>query len=95
MFWVDLALFGDCCGVLIKVECNPTTEQVEQHLQHIAKFKSVLPRYADLKVMGAIAAMVIPNEVRDYAYYNDLFVLAPAGDYVAVLNPHDFQPQCW
>jgi hypothetical protein len=39
--------------------------------------------------------MVVTNEVRDYAYDKGLFVLAPCGDDVVILNDPDFQPRMW
>ncbi|KFB65961.1 MAG: hypothetical protein CAPSK01_004800 [Candidatus Accumulibacter vicinus] len=37
-----------------------TQSDVDEHLERLAKFKRMLPRYADVRAIGAAAAMVIP-----------------------------------
>jgi hypothetical protein len=54
-----------------------------------------MPRYGDVRAMGAVAAMVVPDEVARYAYRQGLFVLAQSGDSVVILNDGAFQPQVW
>ena len=45
--------------------------------------------------MAAVAAMVVPDEVRDYAYGQGLFVLAQSGDNLVILNQPNFHPRTW
>jgi hypothetical protein len=45
--------------------------------------------------MGAVAAMVVPEDVARYAYRQGLFVLAQSGDGVVILNDSKLQPQRW
>ncbi|MDV7391675.1 hypothetical protein RZS08_09995, partial [Arthrospira platensis SPKY1] len=59
------------------------------------KFKRLMPRYADVRAYGAVAAMVLPDEVGRYAYRRGLFVLAQTGDSVTILNDERFQPRAW
>lgn len=54
-----------------------------------------IPRYADGKVLGAVAAMVIPENVASYAYRKGLFVIGQRGDTVQILNDENFQPSTW
>ncbi|MDS4057722.1 MAG: hypothetical protein RKP73_04020 [Candidatus Contendobacter sp.] len=39
----------------------------------MGKFKRLMPRYADVRAMGAVAAMVVPREVARYAYRQGLY----------------------
>jgi len=39
--------------------------------------------------------MVVPQQVRRYAYRKGLFVLAQSGDTVTILNDAKFIPQAW
>ena len=54
-----------------------------------------MPRYAAVRAYGAVAAMVLPDEVGRYAYRRGLFVLAQTGDSVTILNDERFQPRAW
>ena len=94
----DLLIIGDTDVVLVYARSLLTLEHVHSHVQRLANlsdFKLIFPRYTNFRAMGAVAAILIPNEVRDYAYTHGLFVLAQTGDDVAILNPANFQPQCW
>ncbi len=50
---------------------------------------------ADVRAMGAVAAMVVPRDVARHAYRQGLFVLAQSGDSVILLNDAKFQPKAW
>ena len=45
--------------------------------------------------MGAVAAMVIPENVGRYAYKKGLFVLCQKGDSMVILNDDKFKPAEW
>ena len=45
--------------------------------------------------MGAVAAMVMPNDVARYAYRKGLYVLAQSGSTVLIRNDGKFSPKIW
>ncbi|WP_200988866.1 hypothetical protein [Anabaenopsis elenkinii] len=92
---IDLLVVNDTEAVLIEVKSKPNQADVDKHLQGLEKFKRLMPRYTDVQAMGAVAGMVVTNEVRDYAYGQGLFVLGLCGDDVVILNEPDFQPRKW
>jgi hypothetical protein len=92
---IDLLVVNDGEAVLVEVKSKLAHTDVDDHLERLAKFKRMLPRYADVRAMGAIAAMVVPPEVARYAYRQGLFVLAQSGDSVAIINDARFQPKTW
>ncbi len=55
---------------VIAVECKSLLgiDDVNQHLVALDKLKKLLPSYVDKQVMGAVAAMVLPDNVGRYAY---------------------------
>ncbi len=61
----------------------------------MAKFKTDWPEYAPYKLLGAVAAMVLPDNVGHYAWRKGLFVLAQTGDIVEICNDARFEPQVW
>ena len=92
---IDLLVVNDAEAVLVEVKSKLAQTDVDEHLERLAKFKRMLPRYADVRALGAVAAMVVPPEVARYAYRQGLFVLAQTGDSVAILNDDRFQPKAW
>ncbi|MEB3248516.1 MAG: hypothetical protein VKK07_04145 [Merismopediaceae bacterium] len=70
-------------------------DDVDEHLERLAKFKQLLPRYQPLKIRGAVAAMVVPDQIANYAYRKGLFVIAQSGDDLMILNGAKFRPKTW
>ncbi len=92
---IDLLVVNDAEAVVVEVKSKLTQADVNDHLERLAKFKRLMPRYSDVRAMGAVAAMVVPPEVARYAYRHGLFVLAQTGDSVAILNDDRFQTKAW
>ena len=92
---IDLfAVNGETC-ILIEVKSKFSIDDVNEHLERMDKFKPLFPEYADKKAYGAIAAMVMPDEVAKYAYRKGFFVLAQQGETVTILNDEKFKPSAW
>ena len=90
-----MLVVNDAEAVVVEVKSKLTQADVNDHLERLAKFKRLLPRYGDVRAMGAVAVMVVPPEVARYAYRQGLFVLAQTGDSVVILNDDRFQPKVW
>lgn len=92
---IDLLVVDTTEAILVEVKSKLTQPDVDEHLERLSKFKRLMPRYADVCAMGAVAGMVVPQEVARYAYRKGLFVMAQSGDSVIILNDDSFQPQTW
>ena len=82
---------------LIAVECKSklTQDGVDEHLERLAVFKQYFPQLQNHTVLGAVAGMVIADEVRDYAHSKGLYVLAQSGESMEIHNPETFEPATW
>jgi len=82
---------------VIAVECKSllSIDDVNQHLLTLGKLKKLLPTYAEKRVMGAVAAMVLHDNVSRYAYKQGLFVISQSGDHLLIRNDAKFKPQIW
>ena len=89
---VDLLVVNTDTAIVVECKSNLSVDDVNDHLERIAGFKTHWPRYADYRVLGAVAGMVVPEQVGRYAYRKGLFVLAPSGDTVTILNDAKFIP---
>ena len=92
---IDLLVVNDTDAILVEVKSKLTQRDVDEHLRRLAKFKRLMPRFRDVKALGAVAAMVVPDEVASYAYRQGLFVLVQSGESVVILNEANFKPQVW
>ena len=77
---IDLLVVND--GEAVGVECksNLKVDDVNEHLERLAKLKRLSPKYRHYKLMGALAAMVIPDNVARYAMSKGLFVIGQSGE---------------
>ena len=92
---VDLLVVNDTDLVAVECKSSLSVADVNDHLDRLARIKRMLPAYRTSRVMGAVAAMVLPDEVARYAYRRGLFVLAQSGDAVVIRNDAGFTPACW
>lgn len=95
--WIEVDLLVVNDGDVVAVECKSTlgTADVDEHLERLAKLKRLLPSYRELRVIGAVAAMVMPDDVARYAYRKGLFVLAQSGENMVIRNAAGFKPATW
>ena len=92
---IDLFVVNKTVCALIEVKSKLSIDDVNEHLERMEKFKPLFPEYADKIAYGAVAAMVIPDDVAKYAYRKGFFVLAQQGEMVAILNDPNFKPVAW
>ena len=78
-----LALNGDY-AVLIEAKSTLGLDDVKDHIESLCKFKSFFPEYADRKVIGAVAGIVIDEGADRFAYKKGL-----------ILNDKGFMPKEW
>lgn len=92
---VDLLVVNN--NVIVAVECksNLSVDDVNDHLQRLDKLKKLLPAYADKRLLGAMAAMVINDNVAQYAYRKGLFVIGQNGEHLEIRNGQDFVAKAW
>jgi hypothetical protein len=89
-----LAMNNDCC-VLVEVKSHLKINDVNEHLERMEKFRPLFPAFATAKVYGAVASMVIADEVAKYAYRQGFFVIGQKGEYAVILNDEQFKPRGW
>ncbi|MDT9200919.1 hypothetical protein [Limnospira sp. PMC 1042.18] len=92
---IDLLVVNTDQAILVEVKSKLTQTDIDEHLERLEKFKRLMPAYRDFHAMGAVAGMVVPEEVASYGYRRGLFVLAQSGDSVVILNDDKFRPRQW
>ncbi|MCX7898098.1 MAG: hypothetical protein N2441_09515 [Rhodocyclaceae bacterium] len=92
---VDLLVIDSDVAVAVECKSHAGIEEVREHLARLDKFKDAFPRFADLRLQGAIAAMHWTRDAQRFAYSQGLWVLAQNGEIVEVKNDARFTPRCW
>ncbi len=92
---IGLLLTNGEYTVLIEVKTTLKVNDVKEHIERLNRFKECIPRYADSKVIGAVAGIVISKGADKFAYKQGLFVIAQSGDTVKILNDKNFKPKEW
>jgi predicted AAA+ superfamily ATPase len=92
---VDILAVNGEYAVLIEAKSTLGVEDVRDHLARLQKFKAFFPEYADRKVIGAVAGIVIDEDADTFAYRQGLFVIAQSGEVVTILNDAQFRPKQW
>ncbi|MEO5328383.1 MAG: hypothetical protein H7829_09070 [Magnetococcus sp. THC-1_WYH] len=92
---IDLFVVNTDTTILVEVKSKLTSDDVRDHLTRLAAFKEFFPEYADKRTMGAVAAMVIEDQVIRFAIKNGLFVIMQAGETLELANDKNFMPREW
>jgi hypothetical protein len=75
----------------------PTFDDVRRIIQELTNTQKETERSikAEFSLLGAVAAMVIPDDVGRYAYKQGLFVMAQNGEAMLIKNDDKFNPKTW
>jgi len=92
---IDLLVVNNRQIVAVECKSNLSVDDINQHLQRLAKLKVLLPAYADKQVLGAVAALVINDNVAEYAYRKGLFVIGQNGEHLEIRNTESFIAKIW
>ncbi len=92
---VDLLVVNSDTAIAVECKSHLSVDDVNEHLDRMNLFKTCWPEYAGYKLLGAVAAMVLPEGAGRFAYRKGLFVLAQHGEIVEVRNDSKFQPKVW
>ncbi len=92
---IDLFVVNSTAVSLVEVKSKLTVEDVREHLIRMGEFKQFFPEYADKRAFGAVAGMVIEENVRLFAINQGLFVIEQAGETLRMANDDDFVPRAW
>ena len=92
---IDLLVVNDLDTVAIECKSNLSIDDINEHLERLAKIKRMIPRYKAHRILGAVAGMVIPDNVAAYAIKKGLYVIAQNGGHLDLANPAVFVPKTW
>ncbi|MBF0341183.1 MAG: hypothetical protein HQL95_09525 [Magnetococcales bacterium] len=92
---IDLFVVNTDAVALVEVKSKLTTDDVREHVNRMSEFKEFFPEYANKRAIGAVAGMVIEENVTLFAIRQGLFVIEQAGDTLRMANDEAFVPRAW
>jgi hypothetical protein len=92
---VDLMVINDKDVIAIECRSNLSIDDVNEHITTLKKIKRMQPRYKNDRILGAVAGMVIPEQVAIYAMRKGLYVIGQNGDHLELQNAANFTPKSW
>jgi hypothetical protein len=92
---IDLLVINDKEMVVIECKSNLGLDDVNDHLERLEKMKRLMPRYKDYRISGAVAGMVIADNVAAYAMRKGLYVIGQNGEHLELRNDTVFLAKAW
>ncbi|MDR1248557.1 MAG: hypothetical protein LBK63_04560 [Treponema sp.] len=93
---VDIVLENGEYVMLIEVKTDLKTEHVKEHAQRMETIRRAGRKWPDKKLLGAVSAAIVENNVRDYAKKNGFFVISQAGETMKIDKPEgEFSIKAW
>ena len=92
---IDLLVVNNEDVVVIECKSNLSIDDVNDQLERLEKVKRLLPRYKDCRILGAVAGMVIPDNVATYAIRKGLYVIGQNGEHLELRNDMSFAAKVW
>jgi len=92
---IDLLVVNNNDAVVIECKSHLSVDDVNDHLTRLEKVKRLMPHYSGYQILGAVAGMVIPNNVAHYAIRKGLYVLGQNGEHLQLRNEMSFVAKIW
>ena len=89
----DIIVVNGKEAVVVEVRCTLDPSDVDEFVEKMQKFKTIMPEYKDKTVYGAMAFLMNVNRHSDIrAEKQGFFVIKATGD-VVITNKKDFKPK--
>jgi hypothetical protein len=92
---IDVLVTNEDHVLVVEVKSSLGVNDVKELVGDLNIFRQFFPEYTHKQLYGAVAGIDIEEGADKYAYRQGLFVLAQAGETVAILNNDNFQPRSW
>ncbi|MDR2176745.1 MAG: hypothetical protein LBP20_01740 [Treponema sp.] len=93
---VDLLLENGEYVMAVEVKNRLSAKDVKDHVKRMETLRRVADEHSDKRsYLGAVAGMVVTQQVLDYAVKSGFYVIIPSGSTVDIAVPGDFKPKIW
>ncbi|GHV85836.1 hypothetical protein AGMMS50230_14440 [Spirochaetia bacterium] len=97
LFEIDILLENGEKALLVETKTKPTTEDVNDHVERLEKMRALADVKNDSrKFLGAVAGVVMTENVKDYALKKGFYVVEPSGETFSIIVPEgDYKQKAW
>jgi hypothetical protein len=93
---IDLVLVNTIYSVIVEVKNTLRQKDVDDHIERMEKLQTTPAKMLKGTTMfGALAGMIVSDEVEYYAIKKGFYVVKPKGDNVKISNKKDFKGKQW
>jgi len=94
-FEIDVFLQNGDTAMLVEIKTNLTISYINEHINRLEKMRAFADLHNDKRsFLGAVAGVVVPLKVKNYALENGLYLIEPAGENLNITPPHN-EPKVW
>jgi len=91
----DVMLENGDKAMMVEIKTQLTVERVNKHIERLEKMRKHADLYGDKRTfLGAVAGVVVEDEVREYALNQGLYLIEPAGEDLTITPPNG-KPKEW
>ena len=95
LFEVDVFLQNGDKAMLVEVKTTLTTEDVKDHIERLEKMRKYADSHGDKSTfLGAVAGIVMTDNVKKYALGQGFYVIEPSGETFNIIPPSG-KPKEW
>jgi hypothetical protein len=94
-FETDFMLENGDKAMLVEVKTKLTIERINKHIERLEKMRMYANLHGDKRTfLGAVAGVVVTDEVRNYALSQGFYLIEPIGEGFYITPPYS-QPKEW
>jgi molybdopterin converting factor small subunit len=88
-FETDVKLENGDKVMVIEIKTKLTVERINKHIERLEKMRTYADLHEDKRTfLGAVAGVVVTDEVRNYALNQGFFVIEPVGENLNITPPN-------
>jgi hypothetical protein len=82
-------------AMMVEIKTQLTVERINKHIERLEKMRKHADLYGDKRTfLGAVAGVVVEDDVREYALNQGLYLIEPAGADLNITPPNG-KPKEW
>ena len=92
---IDVMLENGDKVMLVEIKTNLLSDHIYAHIERLKKMRKYADLHGDKRAfLGAVAGVVIPDDIRSQALSNGMFVIEPSGETFSITPPAG-EPNEW
>ena len=96
LYEIDILLYNTLYAIVVEVKNHLKKDDIDTHIERLNKCVSSPPRGTEGKILlGAVATMIVSQEVETYAKRQGFYVIKPSGKSVKIANDAQFKHKEW